>query len=211
MNRMTWRRVAPAARSSPTSRTCSTTVIDSVLKTRNAPANRAIAAISEVVAWKSEVDARRAAASSCGVDSTYGSSRRRSSRAASTVATSAPASRPMSTRSTAVRSNTVWATCRGTTTIRPNAPLSGPSPARMAMTRKVTRSPAPCMVSGEPSARPSCSASCSEIIALGSPGSRSIEPATRWRSWSCGSAAGSMPRTVTGGGSVCPDSRSGPR
>ena len=53
MNAVTWPRVAPAARSSPTSRTRSMTVIESVLKMRNAPANRAIAAISAVVAWKS--------------------------------------------------------------------------------------------------------------------------------------------------------------
>ena len=42
------------------------TVIDSVLKIRNAPANSAIAAISAVVAWKSAVEARSEAARSCG-------------------------------------------------------------------------------------------------------------------------------------------------
>ena len=62
MNEVSWPRVAPAARSSPSSRTRSTTVIDSVLKIRNAPANRATAAMSAVVAAKSPVDARIEAA-----------------------------------------------------------------------------------------------------------------------------------------------------
>ena len=44
-----------------------------MLKIRNAPANRAIAAIRAVVAWKSAVDARSAAARSCGDERTYGS------------------------------------------------------------------------------------------------------------------------------------------
>ena len=67
---MTWPRVAPAARSRPSSRTRSTTVIDSVLKIRKAPANSAIAAISAVVAAKSAVDARIDAARSRGDDRT---------------------------------------------------------------------------------------------------------------------------------------------
>ena len=66
MNRWTWPRVAPAARSSPTSRIRSTTVIESVLTMRNAPAKSAIAAISAVVDWKSAVEARRPSARSCG-------------------------------------------------------------------------------------------------------------------------------------------------
>ncbi len=63
-------RDAPAARSSPSSRTRSTTVIDSVLKIRKAPANRAMAPISAVVAAKSPVDARIDAPMSCGEDRT---------------------------------------------------------------------------------------------------------------------------------------------
>ena len=70
MNDMTWRRVAPAARSRPTSRIRSATVIDSVLKMRNAPANSATAAMSAVVTEKSVVDARSVAAMSAGVDRT---------------------------------------------------------------------------------------------------------------------------------------------
>ena len=70
MNDITCPRRAPAARRSPTSRIRSETVIDSVLKIRNAPANSAIAAIRAVVAWKSVVEARRAVARSSGDEST---------------------------------------------------------------------------------------------------------------------------------------------
>ena len=135
MKVVTWRRVAPAARSRPTSRTCSTTVIDNVLKIRKAPANNAIAAIRAVVAWKSEVELRSEAAMSGGVERTYGWVRRRDSSAFETTATSVPGARPMSTRVTAVSPKTAWAVCSGTTTMRPNAPLSGPSPARIPITR----------------------------------------------------------------------------
>ena len=83
---MTCRRVAPAARSRPSSRIRSETVIDSVLKIRNAPTNRATAAMSAVVGRKSAVDARSEAARSCGEDSTYGSVTRRVSSAAETAA-----------------------------------------------------------------------------------------------------------------------------
>ncbi len=72
MKPMTWSRLAPAARSRPTSRIRSPTVIESVLKMRNAPANRAIAAMSAVVAWKSAVEPRIVAARSWGDESTYG-------------------------------------------------------------------------------------------------------------------------------------------
>ena len=75
--RMTWRRVAPAARSRPTSRTRSATVIDSVLKMRNAPTNSATAAMSAVVAWKSAVEAAAPPAMSAGDERTYGSAIRR--------------------------------------------------------------------------------------------------------------------------------------
>ena len=132
---MTWRRLAPAARRRPTSRNRSETVIDSVLKIRNAPANRATAAMRPVVAWKSAVDARSEAARSCGEDSTYGSVTRRVSSAAETAAASAPGARPMSTLLTPVSPKTACAVRSGTTTVRPNAPVSGPSPAMMPMTR----------------------------------------------------------------------------
>ena len=56
--RTTWPRPAPAARSSASSRTRSTTVIARVLRIRNAAANRAIAAIRAIVARRSAVDAR---------------------------------------------------------------------------------------------------------------------------------------------------------
>ncbi len=135
MNDITWPRRAPAARSSPTSRIRSVTVIDSVLKIRNAPANKATAAIRAVVAWKSVVEARKAAARSCGDDSTYGSLTRRASRADVTTAGSAPGASPMSTRLTPVVPNTAWAVASGTMTVRPSAPVSGPSPATIPTTR----------------------------------------------------------------------------
>ena len=87
MNDMTWRRVAPAARSRPTSRIRSETVIDSVLKMRNAPANSAIAAISAVVAWKSAVErAQRRRRGPAARTGRTARAVRRASRAAETVA-----------------------------------------------------------------------------------------------------------------------------
>jgi hypothetical protein len=71
-NPVSWRRVAPAARSSPSSLTRSVTVIDSVLKMRNAPTNSATAAISAVVERKSAVELRSDVAMSAGDDRTYG-------------------------------------------------------------------------------------------------------------------------------------------
>ena len=63
-------RVAPAARSSPSSRTRSITVIASVLRITNAAANRLIAASSAIVERMSAVDARSDSATSWGDDST---------------------------------------------------------------------------------------------------------------------------------------------
>ena len=106
-----------------------------MLKIRNAPANRAIAAISAVVAWKSVVELRRAAARSCGEDSTYGCVLSRdSSRADTAAALAAPVS-PMSTRVTPVSPKTCCAVASGTTTVRPKAPVSGPSPRMIPTTR----------------------------------------------------------------------------
>ncbi len=70
MYEVSWPREAPAARSNPSSRTRSTTVIDSELKIRKAPENRAMAPMSAVVAAKSPVDARIDAPMSCGEDRT---------------------------------------------------------------------------------------------------------------------------------------------
>ncbi len=72
-NRMTCQRVAPATRNRPTSRARSPTVIDSVFTITNAPTNRTIAAMSEIVPWKSLDDARMVAARSAGVARMYGS------------------------------------------------------------------------------------------------------------------------------------------
>ncbi len=97
--------------------------------------NRAIAAMSAVVAWKSAVDERSEAARSAGDESTYGSVSRFASRAAVTAAASAPSARRMSTLVTPSWSNTACAVRSGTTTVRPNVPVAGPSPARIPMTR----------------------------------------------------------------------------
>ena len=67
---MTWRRVAPAARRSPTSRDRSTTVREMVLKTRTEPAKSAIAAIIDRIDWKSAVAARIDARRSGGDETT---------------------------------------------------------------------------------------------------------------------------------------------
>ena len=135
MNQVTWPRVAPAARSRPTSRMRSPTVIDRVLKMRNAPTNSAMAAIRAVVAWKSAVEARRVTARSRGAERTYGSVTRRLSRSRDTADVSAPSARPISTRVTPVWPNAAWAVRNGTTMVRPNAPVMGPSPARIPTTR----------------------------------------------------------------------------
>ena len=102
---MTWRRVAPAARRRPTSRARSATVIDSVLKMRNAPPNRASAAISAVVAWKSIVEARIEAARSSGPDRTYGSPVSASSSSTETAAAVVSSPSERSTRETAPVAN----------------------------------------------------------------------------------------------------------
>ena len=68
----TWPREAPAARSSPSSRIRSTTVIASVLRITNAAANRLIAASSAIVERTSAVEARSEAATSRGDESDVG-------------------------------------------------------------------------------------------------------------------------------------------
>ena len=68
--RTSWPRVAPAARSRPSSRIRSTTVIDVALRTRNAEANSVIDASSAIIARMSAVPARIEAATSSGIEST---------------------------------------------------------------------------------------------------------------------------------------------
>ena len=134
-NPVIWPRVAPAARRSPSSRARSTSVMESVLKMRNAPVNSAIAAMSAVVAWKSAVDDRSEAARSAGDDSTYGSMSRRPSSAVATASGSVPSASAMSTRETASWSKAACAVRSGTMTARPSVPTVGPSPSRMPTTR----------------------------------------------------------------------------
>ena len=96
--RTSWPRVAPAARSRPSSRIRSTTVIDVALRTRKAAANSVIDASSAIVARMSAVEARIDAATSRGAESTYGSVTSASSMAPVTASTSAPGARTTSTR-----------------------------------------------------------------------------------------------------------------
>ena len=100
---------------------------------RNAPANRAMAAISAVVAANSAVEARSDAARSADDETTYGSRVRLVSNAWVTPAGSVPGASTTSTRETPVSSKIRSAVMRGTTTVRPSAPPSGPSPARRPM------------------------------------------------------------------------------
>ncbi len=124
----TCRRVAPAARSRPTSRIRSVTVIESVLKMRNAPTKSATAARSEVRAWNAPVDARRLAPRSPGPVRTYGSVVRERSRASDTAAALAPGSRPTSIRLMPICPKTTRAWVSVMTTVRPAASKSGPLP-----------------------------------------------------------------------------------
>jgi hypothetical protein len=59
---MTCDRVVPAARRRPTSRVCSTTVIERVLKIRNAPAKSTTAATSSRALRKSAISSLKAEA-----------------------------------------------------------------------------------------------------------------------------------------------------
>ncbi len=129
---LTWRRVAPAARSRPTSRARSATVIERVLKMRNAPAKRARAAMRAVVAWKSAVEARIPRARSAGPDRTYGSWVRRSWRARATPSAVASGATTTSTRLTTPVPNRVCASPSPRTTVRPSVaaerPVAGEDP-----------------------------------------------------------------------------------
>ena len=92
---------------------------------------------------------------------------------------------------------------------------SGRTPRPAARRRRGCRRPgraigSPAALDGRAASRarsPSSAARRSVISALRLVGDRArAEPATRARSWTCASAAGSMPRTVTGGGSAVPAS-----
>ena len=90
----------------------------------------------------------------------------------------------------------------GSTTVRPDEPSAGPSPAMIPTTRTETGSPEPNRVIWAPTSRPSAAASRSVTRATGSLTSRSGAPRTSGRSRTRGSRAGSMPRTVTGSDSI---------
>ena len=183
---LTWRRVAPAARSRPTSRTRSETVIDRVLKMRNAPANKARAAISALVAWKSIVDARIVEARSAGVDRMYGSPVSRCSSSAATASVVAPAPSPISTREAPSSANIDCASASPTTTVRPSVVARGPFPDRIPTIGSRRGSPAPRSVIVPPRLRPAPCAIRSVMSApTVSPPARPT-PATMFRSCSSG-------------------------
>ncbi len=134
-NRLSWARVAPAARSSPTSRARSPTVIDSVLTIRKAPTNRTIAATRAAVPWNDADEARRFRARSPGEARTYGSTMLAWSWAVTESA--APGAMLRSIRVAPARPNADLATSIGTTIVRPE-PASGPRPGMMPMIRRST-------------------------------------------------------------------------
>ena len=167
MKLMTWRRLAPAARSRPTSRIRSATVIDRVLKMRNAPANRAIAAMSAVVTAKSVVEARRVAAMSAGVDRMYGS------RGQPRLEGGLDVGGGRALGETDVDAGDARVAEDGLGGLQrdddgPPVPRrrTGPSPAMMPMTRYEMVSPRPSIVIGDPIARPSSAARRSLMRAL---------------------------------------------
>ena len=128
---MTCERVAPAARSNPTSRNRSVTVIESVLKIRNAPAKRTTAATSSSVPRKSTVSARSESAVSDVRASRYGSVVIVSSRWPIRSLAVTPGWVLRSTRVTPVISKRAWAEASGTITSRPAASGTEPSPDTM--------------------------------------------------------------------------------
>ena len=202
-NRPTCRRVAPAARSRPNSRTRSVTVIDSVLKMRNAPTNRAIAAMSAVVERKSAVETLRDAARSRGDERTYGSEVRATSRAFETSRAVAPSPTTMSTRLTPSSPSSRCAVRSGTMTVRPLDPTNGPSPSTIPTTLSEIGPSAPAWnVRSEPRLRPSSPASRSVTRTVNASGPASSFPAASGNGRTFSSSVGSTPRIVTGFGST---------
>ena len=148
-NRLSWARVAPAARSSPTSRARSPTVIESVLTIRNAPTNRTIAATSAAVPWKAAEEARRLRADVGGRGEHVGLGHP-GRELARDGGQRIPGASWRSTRVAPVSPKVERATSIGTTTVRP-VPAIGPKPGRMPTTRSSTYvPPAPSSVSWLP-------------------------------------------------------------
>ncbi len=127
----------PAARSRPTSRARSATVIDSVLKMRNAPPKRATAATSAIVGPRSRpwpLPARRRGRRAW--LSVYGSTVSRCSSSAVTPAVSAPSATRTSTAVTRSVAKRCCAASRATTTDRRAGSGRPGSRARTPTTRK---------------------------------------------------------------------------
>ena len=128
---MTWARVVPAARSRPTSRVSSATVMDSVLKMRNAPANRTTAATSSSAPRKSAISERSESARSVVCASKYGWVLSWFCSSPVRTSTDVPGAVLRSTRVTSSDPNSVCAAGRVMITRRPFASGSVPSPATM--------------------------------------------------------------------------------
>ncbi len=200
--RVTWRRVIPAARRSPTSRARSATVIESVLKIRNAPPNRATAATRATATRISAVAASSAAATSSGALTVYGSNVRRCSREAVALAASVPSASRTSTAVTRSVAKSACAASSGTTTLRAAGSGSPGVATRTPTTVNAVGGTAgsPSSVIVAPTPRPSSRARSAEMSAPWSSPVPSGAPAASVRSWIAGSAARTMPTTVRGAG-----------
>ena len=122
----------------------------------------------------------------------------RSAPVARTTSTRVMPCRPSSAWLSPSATSSRWAVASGRTTVRPDEPRAGPSPARIPVTETLTGAPAPRIDSSEPSVRPSVAARRSVTRAPPSAVAGSGAPRTTTRSRTRGSRVGSMPRTVTG-------------
>ena len=208
-NRVIWPRVAPAARSRPSSRTRSITVIDSVLKMRNAPGEqgdrgdqrgRRLEVGGRGAERGGEVLRRR---EDVRLDESARPRARRDRR---------PASRPgaeddVDAGDAVVVEDGRAPSAAGTTTVRPTRPTSGPSPARIPTTAiRDGVAGAALEVSSRAERRPSSAARRSVISAPGSSG-REGRAGDERDVVDLRLGNGSMPRTVTGGGRPSPVER----
>ena len=200
---MSWPRVAPAARNRPSSRTRSTTVIDSVLKIRKAPANSAIAAISAVVGG--EIRGRGPQRGREVAPATRARTARSSSRDSIASVTSprvAPSGRGRCRAGSAASApKTACAVASGTRTVRPSAPPTARRRRGCRRPRYVdgvdARGP---RRSSRSRGRPRAASARADERRRSRLAPASQSPAASGRSCSRGSAAGSMPTIVTGGG-----------
>ena len=203
-NRSTCRRVAPAARSRPTSRTRSPTVIDSVLKMRNAPTNSVIAATS---ASSPGSRPSRRAATRRGRAATRGRTARGRGARRAPAATSARG-RTRSAQAGGRRGSTPLGAEDAARRRRSGATTVRPRRRRPARRRQDPDDPDSVRAAGPEERRARCrarrpSSRASRSVMSGAGLVAAERAATRpraGRSWTRASTVGSMPRTVTGVG-----------